>query len=264
MVEIAVPVYNEEEDLIPNVGRLRRYLDEHFPVPALVTVADNASTDSIWAQTRMLEANLKGVKAIHLEEKGRGRALKAVWTASAAPVVAYMDVDLATGLDALLPLVAPLMSGHADVAIGSRLATGARVVRGTKREFISQTYNLIVRSTLRVGFTDAQCGFTAVRADVARRFLPQVEDNGWFFDTELLVPAERHGLRIHEVAVDWLDDPDSRVDIVGTAASDLRGVWRLLTGRRSDLRGSSAHHAIGLAYQLPVQTDMGGRAEVMR
>ena len=125
-----------------------------------------------------------------------------------ATVVAYMDVDLSTDLDALLPLVAPLLSGHSDVAIGTRLAQGARVVRGPKRELISRAYNLVLKTTLRTGFSDAQCGFKAIRADVARELLPLVEDEGWFFDTELLVLAEHNGLRIHEVPVDWVDDPD--------------------------------------------------------
>jgi len=138
-----------------------------------------------------------------------------------------MDVDLSTDLDALLPLVAPLLTGHSDVAIGSRLARGAQVVRGPKREVISRTYNLILRATLRNGFSDAQCGFKAVRRDVAVALVPLVEDNGWFFDTELLVIAEHNGLRIHEVPVDWVDDPDSRVNITSTAVDDLKGIWRL-------------------------------------
>jgi putative flippase GtrA len=147
--------------------------------------------------------------------------------ASSAAVVAYMDVDLSTDLDALLPLVAPLLTGHSDLAIGSRLARGSHVVRGPKREVISRTYNLILRATLRNGFSDAQCGFKAVRRDVAAALVPLVEDNGWFFDTELLVIAEHNGLRIHEVPVDWVDDPDSRVQITSTAVDDLKGIWRL-------------------------------------
>jgi putative flippase GtrA len=138
-----------------------------------------------------------------------------------------MDVDLSTDLSALMPLVAPLISGHSDIAIGSRLAASARVIRGPKREFVSRGYNFLLRSMLGARFSDAQCGFKAVRADVARRLLPLVADTGWFFDTELLVIAERAGLRIHEVPVDWVDDPDSRVDVIGTAIEDLKGCWRV-------------------------------------
>ena len=139
-----------------------------------------------------------------------------------------MDVDLSTDLRALLPVVAPLLSGHSDLAIGSRLARGARVVRGPKRELISRSYNLILRATLNNSFTDAQCGFKAIRREVAQALLPLVEDDGWFFDTELLVLAEHNGLRIHEVPVDWVDDPASTVDIAQTAMGDLKGIWRML------------------------------------
>ena len=138
-----------------------------------------------------------------------------------------MDIDLSTDLAALLPLVAPLVSGHSDVAIGTRLARTSVVERGPKREFISRTYNRLTRFALGSRFSDAQCGFKAIRADRARELLPWIEDGGWFFDTELLVLAERAGLRIHEVPVDWTDDPDSRVDIVPTAVADLKGIARL-------------------------------------
>jgi putative flippase GtrA len=174
-----------------------------------------------------LAEDLPDVDVMHIAAKGRGGALWMAWMASSADVVAYMDVDLSTDLSALMPLVAPLVSGHSDVAIGSRLAASARVVRGAKREFVSRSYNLMLHGVLGARFSDAQCGFKALRADVARRLLPLVTDTGWFFDTELLVIAERAGLRIHEVPVDWIDDPDSHVDIVGTAVEDLRGCWRI-------------------------------------
>jgi putative flippase GtrA len=138
-----------------------------------------------------------------------------------------MDVDLSTDLAALLPLVAPLLSGHSDLAIGTRLAHGARVVRSPKRELISRAYNRLLHAALRARFSDAQCGFKAVRRDVLDGLLENVRDDGWFFDTELLVLAQRRGLRIHEVPVDWIEDPDSRVAIVRTAIEDLRGVARL-------------------------------------
>ncbi len=230
-VEIVVPVRNEELELTDNVTRLVRYLQADFPCTWLVTVADNGSTDGTWALAQKLAGAHPGlVRAVHLDLPGRGRALRTVWSASAAEVVGYMDVDLSTDLKALFPLVAPLLSGHSDLSIGTRLARGSRVVRGPKREFISRAYNLILRATLRVRFSDAQCGFKAVRMTVARALLPLVKDQTWFFDTELLVLAERAGLRIHEVPVDWTDSADSRVRIVATALGDLRGVWRLRWG----------------------------------
>ena len=235
MLDVTIPVYNEETDLAPCVHRLHAHLERYFPYQYTITIADNASTDSTPLVATRLAHELDNVSYRRLEEKGRGRALSSVWSASQAEVLAYMDVDMSTDLNALLPLVAPLISGHSDLAIGSRLSRHSRVVRGTKRELISRCYNLILRSTLFTRFSDAQCGFKAMRAEVARKLLPLVEDTGWFFDTELLVLAERAGLRIHEVPVDWVDDPDSRVDILATAVADLKGVARvgraLATGR---------------------------------
>ena len=244
-VEIVIPVYNEGQDLDRSLRRLHRYLTERFPLRWTVTIADNASRDQTWAIACRLATELDGVRAVHLDQRGRGRALRAVWSASAASVVAYMDVDLSTDLNALLPLVAPLLSGHSDVAIGSRLAHGARVVRGPKREVISRSYNLILKATMHGGFSDAQCGFKAVRADVAAALLPLIEDDDWFFDTELLVLAEHNGLRIHEVPVDWVDDPDSRVNLLATAVSDLKGIWRMtrrFTSGGAELPGNAGRN----------------------
>jgi glycosyltransferase involved in cell wall biosynthesis len=256
-VEIVVPVFDEERILVASIERLHDFLEERFPITWLLTIVDNASTDATWELARSLARRLPGVQACRLEEKGRGRALREAWSSSEADVVAYMDVDLSTDLDALLPLVAPLLSGHSGVAIGTRLATDAHVVRGPKRELLSRTYNLILHTVLRGHFSDAQCGFKAVRRDVAQALVPMVEDQGWFFDTELLLLAERNGVRIHDVPVDWVDDTDSRVEIVRTATADLRGVARLAWafargGGRLDADCRSrllamAHLPIGLA-----------------
>ncbi|NWF31207.1 bifunctional glycosyltransferase family 2/GtrA family protein [Streptomyces sp. PKU-EA00015] len=227
VLDVVVPVYNEEAGLERCVLRLHEHLARTFPYGFRITVADNASTDRTPGIAAGLAARIPEVRAHRLEEKGRGRALRTVWSHSDAPVLAYMDVDLSTDLNALLPLVAPLISGHSDLAVGSRLARSSRVVRGPKREIVSRAYNLILKSSLAARFSDAQCGFKAIRRDVAERLLPMVEDTGWFFDTELLVLAERAGLRIHEVPVDWVDDPDSTVHIVRTAVEDLKGVWRV-------------------------------------
>jgi putative flippase GtrA len=234
-VDIVVPVRNEERDLAPSVRRLVSYLREGFPFTARVTIADNGSTDGTWAIADRLAREYGEVRAVHLEQPGRGRALRAIWSQGEAEVLAYMDVDLSTDLNALLPLVAPLLSGHSDLAIGTRLARGARVIRGPKRELISRGYNMLLHTFMGARFSDAQCGFKAIRREPARALLPLTQDTGWFFDTELLVLAEHAGLRIHEIPVDWVDDLDSRVDIVATALADLRGMMRL---RRGFARGS--------------------------
>jgi putative flippase GtrA len=226
-VDVVIPVYNEQRVVADSVHRLHRFLSAEVPFSWRIVIADNASTDGTPAIAEALADELPGVTMLRLEAKGRGRALRAAWSASNARVVCYMDVDLSTDLHALLPLLAPLLSGHSEVAIGSRLARGSRVTRGPKREFISRTYNRLLRLTLHARFSDAQCGFKAVRGDVLPELLEAVRDQSWFFDTELLIAAQRRGMRIHEVPVDWVDDPDSRVDIVSTAVGDLRGVARL-------------------------------------
>jgi putative flippase GtrA len=248
-VEVVVPVYNEERVLGKSIRRLHDFLTHQSRFSWQITIVDNASVDATPEIASSLQSVLSGVRFLRLEQKGRGRALRAAWTASRAGVVAYMDVDLSTDLRGLLPLVAPLLSGHSDVAIGSRLASGARVTRGAKREFISRSYNLILRTALHARFSDAQCGFKAVRRDVLSELLGDVRDENWFFDTELLVLAQRRGMRIHEVEVDWVDDPDSRVAIVPTAVADLCGVARLLAASRL-VRFAAIGLASTIAYAL--------------
>jgi putative flippase GtrA len=247
-VEIVVPVRNEERDLGPSVRRIEAYLRTRFPFTARITIADNGSTDGTWAVASSLASELDAVRAVRLEQPGRGRALRSVWQASDADVLAYMDVDLSTDLNALLPLVAPLLSGHSDVAIGTRLARGARVVRGPRREVISRGYNLLLHATLGARFSDAQCGFKAISRARARVLLPLTRDTGWFFDTELLILAQEAGLRIHEVPVDWIDDTDSRVNVTATILADLRGIARLSFGL---LRGSITVPFLGDPASLP-------------
>jgi glycosyltransferase involved in cell wall biosynthesis len=230
-VEVVVPVYNEQDALPKSIPALCAYLETYFPYRWSVVIADNASTDATLAVAEGLASNDPHVRVLHLEEKGRGRALKAAWLASEADIVAYMDVDLSTNLWSLLPLVAPLATGHSDVAIGSRLLRGAMVTRQWKREVISRCYNLLIKAMFANGFSDAQCGFKAIKRSVAQELLGSVEDNEWFFDTELLLLAEERGYRVSEVPVDWIEDLDSRVEITSTALKDVEGLLRVRTGR---------------------------------
>ena len=229
-VEVVVPVYNEQEALPQSIPALCEYLETYFPYRWSVVIANNASTDATLAVAEELaSAYHPRVSVLHLQEKGRGRALKAAWSASEADIVAYMDVDLSTNLWSFLPLVAPLATGHSDLAIGSRLLKGAMVTRQWKRELISRCYNLLVKGMFANRFSDAQCGFKAIKGGVARKLLGQVEDNEWFFDTELLLLAEEEGYRVSEVPVDWIEDLDSRVNVTSTAIKDVKGllrVWR--------------------------------------
>ncbi len=231
-------MHNEQHVLAGSVHALREYLAREFSFPFSITVADNASTDATLAIAHELARELPEVAVLHLDGKGRGRALRAAWSRSDADVLAYMDVDLSTDLSALRPLLTPLLEGRGDIAIGSRLAAGAHVTRSLKREVLSRGYNLLLRILLGVGFSDAQCGFKAGRRELIQALLEGVQDDAWFFDTELLYLAQRSKLAIHEVPVRWIEDPDSRVDIAATAWEDLRGVMRLRASTRALSRRS--------------------------
>lgn len=228
VVDIVIPVYNEQAVLARSVQFLRNYLLSNFPYSWRITIADTASTDQTWQIARGLEETFPGqVRALHLDQKGRGRALRYAWTSSDAEIVAYMDVDLSTTLDCLLPLIAPLVSGNSQIAIGSRLAKGATVQRQFKREFISRCYNLLIKASFGPVVSDAQCGFKAMRRELAQNLLPLIENNEWFFDTEMLLIAAHNKLRIFEVPVTWVEDLDTRVNIKKTVLEDLRGLRRM-------------------------------------
>ena len=239
-VDIVIPVLNEEATLENTVRRLRAHLAQKRSFRGRVVIADNGSSDSTPAVGKQLARQFRRVQYRRLEQPGRGRALRSTWMQSDADIVAYMDADLSTDLAALEPMISLIASGRADIAIGSRLAPGAKIKRSLRREFISRTYNWLLRIGLHVSFRDAQCGFKAMRRDLAQRLLPDVEDEAWFFDTELLVRAERAGLRVVEVPVAWIEDPSSTVRIVRTARDDIRGVLRL---RRVYSRGAVASPA---------------------
>ncbi|MBG0815454.1 glycosyltransferase [Planomonospora sp. ID82291] len=226
-VEIVIPVLNEERALPGCIRTVHRFLTDFFPPAWTVTIVDNGSTDATWETAQRLSRTMTGVRARRLERRGKGIAVKEAWRDSGADIVAFMDVDLSTGLHALLPLVSAVASGHCEIAIGTRLAGGSRIERGVRRELISRLYNGMLRIGFAADFTDATCGFKAARTDVVRPILDRVEDDGWFFDTELLLVAQYNGARIVEIPVDWVEDADSRVDVWRTAAADFRGLARV-------------------------------------
>ena len=227
LIDIVVPVLNEEKILQKSITALDEYMAKHLPYCYQITIADNGSQDKTLEIANNLAKKHQSVRMVSLAERGRGRALKRVWQNSPADILTYMDVDLSTNLDDFLPMIQPLVAGEAGVAIGSRLAKGAKTTRGLKREFISRCYNRIIKWTSGTKFSDAQCGFKAIRRDVAAKFLPIIKDNEWFFDTELLIKTERAGVPIHEQPVTWIEDTDSRVKIVKTAVDDLKGLYRV-------------------------------------
>lgn len=233
-IDLVIPVLNEEAQLEASVRRLLAPGIAGWPEDVRIIIVDNGSTDGTAEVARRLAREVMAVSHQRLEERGRGRALKTSWLRSEADVLAYMDVDLSTGLESFPKLIAPLAEGRADVAIGCRLHPQANVVRGWKREFISRSYNRLAHGMTGTRMRDLQCGFKAITRPAAQRLLPLVEDTGWFFDTELLLLAEHFGFRIHEQPVSWMDDPDSRVRFFRTAWEDLKGLLRM---RRSLRRG---------------------------
>ncbi len=230
-VDLVLPVYNEERQLAVSARTLLAWCDAHPGHEWRVVVADNGSTDGTLAVAHALESEYpRRLVALHVPLSGRGLALRTAWLTSPAEVCAYMDIDLSTDLDALPALIDPLAADEADLAIGSRLHPEAQRQRGRRRELLSRGFVLLLRRTLGLRLSDAQCGFKAIRREAARELIPLVRDNGWFFDSELLVLAQRNEYRVREVPVRWTDDPHSSVRVVRTVLQDVRGVWRLRRG----------------------------------
>ena len=248
-VLVAIPVFNEEAQLAESIGKLYAHLGAGWAFDFEVVVADNGSEDGTLAVANRLSEEYPNLRVVHLGLKGRGRALKQVWSESTADVLSYMDVDLSTNLSALVPLVQAVASGDFDLATGSRLLPAWVTRRCWRREHISRAYNHLVKRLFRTRFSDAQCGFKAISRQAAAALLPVVEDNGWFFDTELLIVAEKSGYRIFDLPVTWTEDADSRVRVLSTAWADWRGLLRL---RRDFARGRYAH--LGVRWQAERDT----------
>lgn len=230
LVNVTIPVFNEAKILPSSIATLHTFLTKHCRFEWEIVIANNASTDTTLEVAKRLSRELTSVRIVHLDQKGRGRALKKVWSESGADILSYMDVDLSSNLFAFPPLIEALISGGFDIGIGSRLLKASTTRRSFKREVISRTYNLLVKSFFFTKFSDAQCGFKAISKGAAGKLLPLIEDTGWFFDTELLVIAEKSGYRIFDLPVSWVEDLDSRVKIVSTAMDDIRGLIRVRKG----------------------------------
>ncbi len=229
-VEITVPVFNEEKELEVNILRLFDFCKKNLGLYKWhITIADNASTDNTPIIATSIEKKNLQISHFRLEQKGRGRAVKRVWTQSKCDYCVYMDLDLSTDLVHLPNILKKLREGY-DVAIGSRLAKGAKVEGRTfLRELTSRALNFFfIRFFFQTHFTDAQCGFKAVTRKVVENLIPKVKDNEWFFDGELLIIAEKSGYKIYEEPVHWIDNPGSTVRLISTIWGDLMSIKRLL------------------------------------
>lgn len=226
-VDVVIPVLNEAHVLARSVATVRQYLAGAFPCRWRIVIVDNGSTDGTDRVARELTEAHDDVRFLQLPMRGRGRALRQAWSQSDADIMCYTDVDLSTELAALPRLVHSIHRDGFDLATGSRLLPASRTTRSPKREIISRCYNLFVKGVLWTSFSDAQCGFKAISRAAMAELVPEVKDQSWFFDTELLVLAEKRGYRIADIPVEWIEDDDSRVKIVKTAWDDIKGVMRL-------------------------------------
>jgi glycosyltransferase involved in cell wall biosynthesis len=227
LVNVTIPVFNEEKRLAASLPKLHSFLREHFRFDMEVVIADNGSTDRTLEICRSMSREYSKVRIVHSEIKGRGRILREVWMDSDAQILSYMDADLSTELEAFPPMIESLARGCYEVAVGSRLLKQSLTTRCFTREFVSRCYNWLVRITLNTHFSDAQCGFKAITREAALRLLPLVKDDQWFFDTELLTLAEKLGYRILDFPVHWREEPGSHVRIFNTAKEDIKGLWRI-------------------------------------
>jgi len=232
-VDFVIPLLNEEHVLARSVETLRAFLQEKLPQHRWrLVLADNGSTDgTLDVAHALVQQHPQEVSVIHLPERGRGRALRKAWLESDADVVAYMDVDLSTELEAIPPLVAAITDEGYDVAVGSRLSRRSETTRSFKRELTSRGYNLLIKLLFRTRFADAQCGFKALSRQAAQELVPRIQNQEWFFDTELLILAEKGGYRVKDIPVRWVEDPDTRVKLAKTISEDVRGLIRLRFSR---------------------------------
>jgi glycosyltransferase involved in cell wall biosynthesis len=232
LVDVLLPVYNEEHVLEKSVTTLRKFLQDNVTdFDWIITIGDNASIDRTLEIGKELEKRFEDVRVFHLPQKGRGRMVKYAWQKSEAEILSYMDIDLSTDLNAFPPIIRAIIDGY-DVAIGSRQYKGSEVERSFKRELISRGYIWILKLLLGFPFTDAQCGFKAASKKLVNDLFGMIEDDEWFFDTELLFLAYKNGYKVKELPVRWIEDTDSRVKIARTAWLDIKGVFRMRKYRR--------------------------------
>lgn len=227
-LDIVLPVYNEEKDLPKSCHKLVEFLQANCPYDWRIVIADNASTDKTPEIAQALAAGDSRLEYLRLELKGRGRALRKAWLSSDADIVSYMDIDLSTDLKSFMPMVRAIAHGEADLAIGTRFKNLSQVQRGLKREILSRSFMALIKTFFpRSHFSDSQCGFKAASRRAVQALVPRIKNQGWFFDTEMLLLADHHGYKIGEIPVRWIEDPDSRVKIVRTALEHSLGVLRM-------------------------------------
>ncbi|MBD3359736.1 MAG: glycosyltransferase [Candidatus Buchananbacteria bacterium] len=213
---LALPVYNEEKVLEKSVLKLYNYFKNNIKDDWQIVIVNNASIDKTKKVADSLAQKFLKVDSLNLEDKGRGNALKNVWQKYEADIYAYCDIDLATDIFAFKKLFNSIINGSANIAIGARYIKGSQTKRTLNRLIYSKVYIFLVRLFFPTKIKDFQCGFKAVDKKTVSEILPLVKDKEWFFDTELLLIAEKNDFKIKEIAVQWKENPETKVKFIRT------------------------------------------------
>ncbi|MFL2745725.1 MAG: glycosyltransferase [Dehalococcoidia bacterium] len=228
-LDIILPVYNEQSILKQSVSIICEFITNNLTsYDTNIIIVDNGSTDSTFEIANQLTKSHNNIKAKKIKTKGRGIALKTAWFESSSDLLLYMDIDLSTDLSSLKPLIYEIDFNNFDIAIGSRLLKNS-VVSNRKflRTLTSKTYSFLTRFLFLSKIHDFQCGFKIINKHASKTLLPKIKDSGWFFDTELLLLAEKEKFKIKEIPVNWTDDRDSKVNVIKTIIEDIKGLIRM-------------------------------------
>lgn len=228
-IEVIFPVYNEGSTIYDQIKKFNKFFDIDFKKNLYITVADNGSNDNTFTICNDLLNKKLINNYLSISQKGRGRAIKQSIINSDADIVSYMDIDLSTDLDHFKDLVESIYLKGYDISIGSRLSKTSKVIGRKKiREFTSRAYNLLIKIYFpKSKIQDMQCGFKAFSRKKILKVLNYVENNRWFFDTELILIARKFNLKIDQIPVKWTDDPNTSVNIISTAIEDIVGLTKL-------------------------------------
>ena len=226
-VSVVLPAYNEADKLEGAVTKISQALKETRYVYEIV-IAEDGSTDGTAERAEELTQKFPYIKHIHREKRlGRGTALNNAFKQCNGKVFVYMDLDLATDLKYLKPLIDAITVEDNDFSTGSRMLPESKVERSLSRSISSKTYNFLVRHMLGSNLKDHQCGFKAFKRDPVLALLDDVEATHWFWDTEIMVRAHRQGYKIKEIAVEWKSGRDTKVNLLKDSWDMFQQIMRL-------------------------------------
>ena len=229
MINIIIPLYNEGKIIAKTIETLIHFLAQSgFPYEYVITLANNASTDNSLMVCEELTRKFRQVRILDLTGKGKGRAIRAAWTTAEAEILTFMDADLSSDLSFFRSLIDAVVVEGYDLATGNRLGKNSKIInRRFLRSVASRLYNIFIRVLFKTSISDHQCGFKAMSKQAFFSVAPLLEDNAWFFDTELIVMARQQGLKIKPIDIMWSDNTDSKVTLGRTSYEMFRAAWKL-------------------------------------